>query len=83
VLHVGLWDRPVLEPRRPLDVAVWTFWLARRARYQRERALLPPGVELIELGPAGRPSVRFGDFSRSAELVAAGYDAALATLAGP
>ncbi len=76
VLHVGLKDGALPEPKRPLDVALWTYWLARRARYQRDRAQLPPGVELIELAPPERPAMRFDDFTRSEELFAIGHAAA-------
>ena len=80
VMHVGLRGGVLPEPRRPLDVALWTYWLARRARYERDRGRLPAGVELVELSPPERPGVRFDDFSRSAELIAAGYDAAAKAL---
>jgi NTE family protein len=80
VLHVGLRGPTLPEPRRPLDVALWTYWLARRARYQRDRMELPPGVELVELAPPARPAMRFDDFTRSAELVRAGYQHAVAAL---
>lgn len=82
VLHVGLRGTGLPAPRRPLDVAVWTYWLARRARYQRDRAAVPPGVELIELAPPERPTLRFDDFARSEELVRQGYLAAVAVLDG-
>lgn len=80
VLHVGLRGGGLPEPRRPLDVALWTYWLARRARYQRDRAAIPAGVQLIELAPPERPTLRFDDFARSEELVRQGYLAAVAAL---
>lgn len=78
VLHVGLRGAGTVvpEPRRPLDVALWTYWLARRARYQRDRASIPSGIELVELAPPQRPAMRFDDFTRSDELVHQGYELA-------
>ncbi|MEZ5233984.1 MAG: patatin-like phospholipase family protein [Acidimicrobiia bacterium] len=83
VLHVGLRGGGLPEPRRPLDVALWTYWLARRARYQRDRAAIGDGVELIELAPPQRPSLRFDDFARSDELIRQGYQVAVAALDTP
>ena len=45
VLHTGTFDRPRPEPRRPLDVALQAYWIARRARFQRDLAALPPDVD--------------------------------------
>lgn len=82
VLHVGFGAPPLSEARRPIDVARWTYWAARRARYRRERTQVPPKVKVVELSPPERPSVRFDDFTRSVELVGIGYDAAVAMLEG-
>lgn len=33
VLHVGGFDRPRRKPKRPLDMALHAYWIARRARF--------------------------------------------------
>ena len=43
VLQVSAFARPRREPRRPLDVAVQSFWLARHFRFKRELASMPEG----------------------------------------
>lgn len=80
VLQTGVPETPPANPRRPFDVAVWAYWLARRNRLGRDLAALPAGVSCTLLVPPCRPRIRFDDFSRSAELVAQGYDAAVAAL---
>ena len=69
VLHTGTFDRPRPEPRRPLDVALQAYWIARRARFQRDLAALPPDVEVTILPTGEAPVVRFNDLrqSRSAD----------------
>ena len=54
VLHVGKFDRPRLEPKRPLDVAVEAYWIARRHRFTRDLHSLPDDVEAVLL-PTGAP----------------------------
>jgi NTE family protein len=57
VLQVGRVDRPLRPPRRGLDVAQVTFEIARRHRFAREMAGLPPGVRAHVL-PTGGGSPR-------------------------
>jgi NTE family protein len=75
VLHCGTIDRPRPEPKRPLDVLVQAYWIARRHRFKRDLELLPPGVEAIVLPTGDTPSLRYNDFTRSAELVRAAHTA--------
>ena len=82
VLQTGVPEIPPTDPRRPFDAAVWAYWLARRNRLARDLAALPPEVGCTLLGPPRRPRFRYDDFSRSAELVRQGYDAAVALLDG-
>ena len=82
VLQTGVPEIPPTNPRRPFDVAVWAYWLARRNRLSRDLAALPPEVTYTLLVPPGRPRMRFDDFSRSEELVAQGHEAAVALLEG-
>lgn len=77
VLHVGRHGKPDAEVRRPFDAAMQAYWVARNGRFARDLAALPDGVEAVILPPGGRPDLRYSDFSRTAELVARGYDNAL------
>jgi len=83
VLHVGSFDRPRPEPRRPLDVAVHAYWIARRHRFHRDLATLPKDVEAVVLPPGDPPRIRFDDFTRSPELIDAAYAASSAMLDAP
>jgi NTE family protein len=75
VLQVGGVDRPRPEPRRPLDMAVLAYWIARRHRLLDDLARIPDDVEVIIL-PHGNPApVRYNDLSRSAQLMDVAYRA--------
>jgi NTE family protein len=52
VLHVGRVDQPLRPPRRPWEVAMVAFEIARRHRYARDLAAVPADVEVHVL-PAG------------------------------
>ena len=80
VLHVGSFDRPLPSPRRPLDIAVQAYWIARRHRFHRDLSTLPKGVEAIVLPPGDPPRIRFDDFTRSRELIEHAYAASNAML---
>ena len=80
VLHTGTFDRPRPEPRRPFDMAVQAYWIARRARFQRDLALIPPDIEVVILPTGTFPSVRFNDLSQSAALIDVAYRASTAFL---
>lgn len=88
VLHVGRIDRPLRAPRRPWEVALVAFEIARRHRFAADLAALPPGVEIHVL-PSGAEAppaagdlrdLRYRDFSRVAERIQRAYDAALGYL---
>lgn len=75
VLQVGGVDRPRPEPRRPLDMAVLAYWIARRHRLLDDLGRIPDDVEVIVL-PHGNPEpVRYNDLSRSALLMDVAYRA--------
>jgi NTE family protein len=57
VLQVGRIERPLRPPRRPWEVALVAFEIARRHRFAREMAALPPGVTVHVL-PSGAASAR-------------------------
>jgi NTE family protein len=57
VLQVGRIERPLSPPRRPWEIAQVAFEIARRHRFAREMAELPPGVAVHVL-PTGGGSPR-------------------------
>jgi NTE family protein len=81
VLHVGRFDRPARELKRPLDVAVQAYWISRRHRFHRDLAALPPNVEAVLLPTGSPPDLPFNDFSRTGELITNAYEATAAFLA--
>jgi NTE family protein len=82
VLQVSAFSRPRPVPRRPLDVAIQSFWLARHHRFKRELAAMPASVDvhLLPTGPA--PEIRYNDFTRVAEMIELAYEASSDYLAG-
>ncbi len=80
VLHVGGFDRPRPEPKRPFDMALHAYWIARRARFRRDMAALPDTVEAVLLPTGDAPAARFNDFSHSAALISSAYQATTALL---
>lgn len=82
VLQVGLFSRPRPEPKRPLDVAVQAYWIARHHRFKRELAAMPSSID-VHLLPTGQtPYMRYNDFTRTSELISLAYEASSAYLAG-
>jgi NTE family protein len=82
VLQVSGFARPRPEPRRPLDVAIQSYWIARHHRFKREVESVPPDVDVHLLPTGDTPSMRYNDFSRSSELVSLAYEASSNYLAG-
>ena len=56
-------------PRRPAEAALTAFFVAVHARFVRELASLPPGVEVTVFSGGGEPSGQYRDFSASATLI--------------
>jgi NTE family protein len=80
VLQVGSFTRPRPEPRRPLDVAIQSYWVARHYRFKRDLAAMPADVE-VHLLPAGEtPKMRFNDFTHTGTLIDMAYEASCAYL---
>lgn len=75
VLHCGTVDRPRPEPKRPLDVAVQAYWIARHHRFKRDLETLPDGVEAIVLPIGQSRTLRYNDFTQSGEMIRAAYAA--------
>jgi NTE family protein len=59
-------------PRRPAEAVLTAFFVAIHARFTRELALLPPGVEVVVFSGGGEPGSDYRDFSSSAELIEQG-----------
>jgi NTE family protein len=79
VLHVGRIERPLEPPRRPWDVALLAFEIARRHRFSRDMAEVPPGVD-VQVLPAADPrtplaTVRYRSFSAVEQRIANAYAA--------
>ena len=59
-------------PRRPAEAVLTAFFVAVHARFVRELAALPPGVEVIVFSGGGEPSGQYRDFSATEALIAEG-----------
>jgi NTE family protein len=88
VLQVGRIEQPLEPPRRPWDVAVVAFEIARRHRFASDMAAVPPGVTVHVL-PTGdvdlpRPTdltaLRYRETSRVVERIDRAYIAAVGYL---
>ena len=85
VLQVGRVERPLEVPRRPFEVAMVAFEIARRHRFATDLASLPEGVRVhvLPTGAADPPrygdlsALRYRDFSRTAERIDQAYHASL------
>jgi NTE family protein len=67
-------------PRRPAEAALTAFFVAIHARFVRELATLPPGVEVVVFSGGGEPSGQYRDFSATAALIAEGQAEVAAVL---
>ena len=82
VLHVGNFERPRREPRRPLDALLQSFSIARNYRFRAEADNPPEGVE-VDIIPGIDPgNIRQNDFSKSAQLISRAYRSTVAYLDG-
>ena len=84
VLHVGRVERPLSPPRRPWEVGLVAFEIARRHRYVEEMATVPEGTRVVVL-PSGIEqtplvSLRYRDTSRVADRIDQAYRASRAVL---
>jgi len=90
VLHVGRIERPLEVPRRPWEVGLVAFEIARRHRFAEDMASLPRDVTVHVL-PAGvngqgrgadLAQLRYRDVSRIDEHITRAYEASADYLAG-
>ena len=79
VLHVGRIERSLAPPRRPWEVALVAFEIARRNRFVETMSHLPPDVtvHVLPSGIADTPlvTVKYGDASKVPDRIERGYDA--------
>jgi len=59
-------------PRRPVEAVITAFFVAIHARFTRELAVLPPGVEVVVFSGGGDPDADYRDFSATPQLIDAG-----------
>jgi NTE family protein len=82
VLHVGNFTRPRQLPKRPIDVLLQSFSIARNHRFLAETDDPPSDVELVVLPGVDPGRIRRNDFTKSRELMDRAYVAARDFLAG-
>jgi len=84
VIQVGRVERPLAVPRRPWEVATTAFEIARRHRFARDMAAVPPGVRVHVL-PSGEEhaptTARTREIGAVGARIARAYDASAAYLA--
>jgi NTE family protein len=88
VLQVGRIESPLSPPRLPWEVAMVSFEIARRHRFARDMADLPPEVTVHVLpsgtaranGAVGLQQLRYKTFGRTAQRIDGAYRASLGYL---
>jgi NTE family protein len=88
VLQVGRIERPLTVPRRPWEVALVAFEIARRHRFHEELSALPEGVR-VHILPAGADrsppdlsQLRYRDKTKVAVSIERAYTASASYLTG-
>lgn len=80
VLHVGNLAKPRPVPKRPIDVLLQAFSIARNHRFATDRESFADATELVVLPAVDPGSLRRNDFTRSGELIERAHAAAAAHL---
>jgi NTE family protein len=81
VVEVGpLSTRDWSASRRPLGAAIEAYWVARRHRFLSALAAVPADVDVHLMPHGDPPRMRLGDFTRTADLIAAAHAASAAYL---
>lgn len=80
VFHVGNFDRPRPDPRRPIEVLLQAFSIARNHRFLTEMQNPPDGVEVVCLPAVDPGSIRRNDFGRTPLLIERAHATAAAFL---
>jgi NTE family protein len=73
VFHVGNFERPRPLPKKPIDVLVQSFSIARNHRFLRDVHEPPEGAELVVLPGVDPGKLRYDDFRHSRRLIEQGY----------
>jgi NTE family protein len=76
VCHVGNFTRPRGQPKRPIDVLLQSFSIARNHRFQSEHTRPWPDVELVVLPAIDPGKIGRNDFRRTPELIRRGRESA-------
>jgi NTE family protein len=64
VMHVGNIDTPLKLPKQPWDIAFVSFEIARRHRFHRDLATLPPDVKVHVLPTGSKPTAKYNDIAK-------------------
>lgn len=64
VMHVGNIDTPLKVPRQPWDIAFVSFEIARRHRFHRDMATLPPHVTVHVLPTGDSRKLKYNDIAK-------------------
>lgn len=80
VFHVGNFARPRPRPKRPIDVLLQSFSIARNFRFESDLARVPEGVDVTVLPGIDPGPMKRNDFSRTNELISRAHAAAAAYL---
>jgi NTE family protein len=80
IFHVGNFERPRPAPRRPLDVLLQSFSIARNHRFGSDVARLPDSVEAIVIPGVDPGQLKYNDMSRSRYLIQRGHAVAASFL---
>lgn len=80
VLHVGNFSRPRPTPKRPIDVLLQSFSIARNARFDADLLQVPAHVEVVVLPGIDPGHVKRTDFSRTSTLIDRAHAATTAFL---
>jgi len=87
VLHVGRIERPLTVPRRPWEVGLVAFEIARRHRFHEEMASLPDDVQVHVLpsgtdpGPPDLAQLRYRNRTKVRTSIERAYTASVSYLA--
>jgi NTE family protein len=87
VLHVGRIERPLTVPRRPWEVGLVAFEIARRHRFHEEMQSLPADVRVHVLpagtdrSPPGLSQLRYRDKTKVGGSIERAYEASASYLA--
>jgi NTE family protein len=72
-IYVLTCGRPLVTPKRPIDMVLNSFAISRGSRLWRDLAILPDGVEAVVLPVSVDGPSRYTDFTRTGELIDRAY----------